>query len=539
MRTFFKRDPSQAAAATRIVRACACCVVLVCSFLLTPAAGLAQELSGSERTLGKQILALLQSREAQQAYWGIEVVAVKDGKELVGWNQNKLFEPASIAKLFPAAVALARLGADFKYHTTVEASQPPDGAGVLSGDLILAGRGDPNLSARVLPYTGRTERTEFPTKIFQDLAADVFARGVRTVTGNLVADDSYFVWRPYGPGWEIDDVQWGYGAPVSALAINDNVTVVRMMPGPRAGEPARVRLEPLADYYQLDNQLLTVAPVRTIPGGGTAGAESALGIDRRPGSALLRIWGQIPQRSGEWARAVAIEDPPRYAAEVLRQELARLGVEVKGAVTAKRLQPVDVADLKGVPAAPSVPARVVLAEHESAPLADSLQVMLKVSQNLHAEMLLRTLGRERRNVGSDEAGLEEVKDFARRIGIQDGEVLLQDGSGLSRQSLVTPAAMAALLRHMHESELGAMWMPLLPVAGQDGSLTGRLTGRSVAGRVWAKTGSLRGVAALAGYILNQDDEPLAFAIFVNHHNMTNGNATLLLDRIVELLARSR
>jgi D-alanyl-D-alanine carboxypeptidase/D-alanyl-D-alanine-endopeptidase (penicillin-binding protein 4) len=513
--------------------------VLVCSFLLTPASSLAQELSGSERALGKQLLALLQSREAQQAYWGIEVVAVEDGKELVGWNQNKLFEPASTAKLFPAAVALARLGADFKYHTTVEASHPPDAAGVLSGDLFLVGRGDPNLSARVLPYTGRTERTEFPTKIFQDLAADLFARGVRTVTGNLVADDSYFVWRPYGPGWEIDDVQWGYGAPVSALAINDNVTVVRMTPGSRAGDPARVRLEPLADYYQLDNQLLTVAPRRTIPGGGTAGAESALGMDRSPGSALLRIWGQIPQRSGEWARAVAIEDPPRYAAEVFRQEMTRLGMEVKGSVTVKRLQPVDVADLKGASAASHAPAGVLLADHESDPLAESLKVMLKVSQNLHAEMLLRTLGRERRNVGSNEAGQEEVKDFAKQIGIQDGDVLLQDGSGLSRQNLVTPAAVVKLLRHMHDSELGAIWKPLLPVAGQDGSLTGRLAGRGVTGRVWAKTGSLSGVAALAGYVLNQDDEPLAFAIFANHHSMSTGAADALIDRIVQLLARSR
>src|SRR5262249_47595152 len=160
-------------------------------------------------------------------------------------------------------------------------------------------------------------------------------------------------------------------------------------------------------------------------------------------------------------------------------------------------------------------------------------------QNLHAEMLLRTLGRERRNVGSLEAGLEEVKSFLREAGIADGQVELQDGSGLSRQSEVTPAAMVALLRYMHQSPWASLLTPLLPRGGEDGSLTGRMTARSLAGRVSAKTGSLSGVAALAGYVTNQSDEVLAFAIFANHHTMTSGAADALIDRIVGLLAGSR
>jgi len=135
--------------------------------------------------------------------------------------------------------------------------------------------------------------------------------------------------------------------------------------------------------------------------------------------------------------------------------------------------------------------------------------------------------------------VEEVNAFLKEMGVAERDVVLRDGSGLTRQNLATPSAMTALLRHMQQSEHRAAWTAMLPIAGEDGSLAGRLRNAAVRRRAWAKTGSLGGVAALAGYVSNQEDELLAFAIFVNHHNMTNGAATLLLDRIVELIARSR
>jgi D-alanyl-D-alanine carboxypeptidase/D-alanyl-D-alanine-endopeptidase (penicillin-binding protein 4) len=505
---------------------------------LLTAKGTAQELTGSSKELGKRILALIENGDAAQAHWGVQVVAVKDGKELVGWNADRLFVPASTAKLFPAAAALSRLGSDFKYFTTVEASQPVSDQGVLAGDLTLVGRGDPNLSGRVLPYNGRTERAELPIGVLRELAAEVYNRGVRTVEGSLIADDTYFVSQPYGGGWEIDDLQWGYGAPVSALAVNDNVTIVNVLPAAQAGEPALVRLEPLVDYYQIDNRVITVP--RSLNGKSTAVKdESFLGLDRRPGTRLLRLWGQVPLRATGWRLGLALEDPARYAGELLREELAAAGVQVKGEVVVKNLHRSEVTEIKGLPHPPPAGNTWVVASHESEPLVESLKVMLKVSQNLHAEMLLRTLGRVRRNVGSVEAGLEEAKDFLKSIGIKEKDVLLKDGSGLTRQNLVTPSAMVTLLRAMHESEDGGVWTQLLPVAGRDGSLTDRLKGRLVAGRLRAKTGNLAEIAALAGYAANQDNEVLAFAIFVNHHNLTNGNAIQLVDRIAELIAASK
>ncbi|MBI4465493.1 MAG: D-alanyl-D-alanine carboxypeptidase/D-alanyl-D-alanine-endopeptidase, partial [Acidobacteria bacterium] len=311
-------------------------------------------------------------------------------------------------------------------------------------------------------------------------------------------------------------------------------------PGARPGELAQIRLDPPANYYEIENRVVTVAKEEATPGGGAvATPQQRVAIDRRPGSKRVQLWGQIPAGSPGWQGTIAVEDPPQFAGELLRQELARHGIEVKGTVRVLRMQPSDVADLQGIPAPPPPPSGQILAQHDSAILAESLQVIAKVSQNLHAEMLLRTLGRERRNVGSMEAGLEEVKQFWQEIGLKNEEVVLRDASGLSRQDLVTPSAMLTLLRHMYESDLSALWMALLPVAGEDGTLEGRLKGPAVAGRVWAKTGSLAGVSALAGYTANSDDDLLAFAIFMNHHNLSASSAAALIDRIVEEIARSR
>lgn len=518
---------------------------LFLAVLLSASVSLAQtaKFTGKDRRLRGRIVSILESEGASQAHWGIEVVSLSNGTLRVGWNQTKLFIPASTAKLFITAAALARLGPDFRYRTTLEAAGPfgpINEDGQLQGDLFLVGRGDPNLSGRTLPYQKQAERAVPPTQVFRELAEQLTARGVRSVAGDLVVDDTYFVHQPYGQGWEVDDLLWWYGAPVSALAVNDNVIQVSVLPGERRGERAQIRLEPAANYYEVENRIMTVAPEPMAPGGGAALApQQRVAIDRQPGSRRVQFWGQIPVGDPGWQGTIAVDDPPQFAGELLRQELARRGIEVKGGVRVLRLHPFEVADLQGMSAPPTPPSREVLAQHESAPLAESLKVILKVSQNLHAEMLLRTLGRERRHLGSAEAGLEELKQFLTEIGVKEDAVVLRDGSGLSRQDLVTPSAMVALLRYMYRSEQGALWTELLPLAGADGTLAERLKAPAVASRVWAKTGSLAGVSALAGYVANRKNDLLAFAIFINHHNLTDGEAAALLDRIVEEIAKSR
>jgi len=492
---------------------------------------LAQE--SQQTPLERRIRSILNENVARQAHVGVEVVSLRTGKRIAAIDPDKRFVPASTAKLFPAAAALARLAPDFKYRTTVEtaAAVTPDGR--VQGDLALVGRGDPNLSGRVLPYNGTTERVRPPTLAFDDLAAQVARRGVHIVEGNLVVDNTYFVSQPFGQGWTLDDLQWGYGAPVTALALNDNVIVFRIRPGARAGAPVLIELEPPTTRFQIENKVLTVERNRRSPA-----SARQLTIDRRPGSTVVRLWGELREGSPEWSGALAMDDPAPIAGEVFRDALSRNKIEVRGTIRTRELYPAEVADLERADPPRSAGA-TVLATLDSLPLADSLKVILKVSQNLHAEMLLRTLGRERRGVGSVEAGLSEIAEFLKETGINPDDVLVRDGSGLSRQNLVTPSAMTALLRAMYDSPHRDLWLDLLPVAGTDGSLQNRLNGRAVAARVRAKTGGLAGVSALAGYAPNASGDLLAFTIFINHHNLTPGPATGLIDRIVREITASR
>jgi len=513
--------------------------LLICLLALSLFPALAQKASEPERTpaqrtpLERRILAIINEDPARQALWGVNVVSLRTGDRLASINAEKRFTPASTSKLFPAAVALSRLGPDFLYHTTVETSAPVTDGGSVAGDLLLVGRGDPNLSGRVLPYNGPTKRIRPPTLALEGLAAQAAQRGIRVVEGDLVADDTYFVSQPYGDGWTVDDLQWGYGAPVAALSLNDNVIVFRIRPGERVGGTASIDLEPSTARFQLENRIATVASYRrTSPG-------RRLTIDRAIGSSVVQLWGELRPNSPEWTGALAMDNPPAIAAEVFREALSRNGIEVRGATRVRELHPGEVADLaQGDPAAQAPPA-TVLASRDSLPLADSLKVMLKVSQNLHAEMLLRTLGHELRQMGSVEAGLAVIGDFIKENRIPDDDVLLRDGSGLSRQSLLTPSALTTLLRVMYESPHRSVWIDLLPVAGTDGSLLHRLHGRTTRGRVRAKTGGLAGIAALAGYAPNAGGDMLAFAILINHHNLTAGPATGLVDRVVQEIAASR
>ncbi|MBI2815589.1 MAG: D-alanyl-D-alanine carboxypeptidase/D-alanyl-D-alanine-endopeptidase [Acidobacteria bacterium] len=480
------------------------------------------------RRLVQKITTILRSDVARQAHWGIQVVSL-DGDPILNWNEDKLFVPASAAKLFTTAAALMRLGPDFRYKTTAEITAPIDEGGRVRGDLVIVGRGDPNLSARVLPYNGRTERTSEPTKSLQELTDAIMAQGIHTIDGGLVIDDSYFVHQPYQPGWSIGDMVWGFGAPISALSVNDNVVVLTIVPGERAGDPALITQQPLDGYFEIENHVVTIAS-----------GPRRLSLDRQPGSHILQLWGEIPLNDPGRMEAVAMDDPARFAVEWFRAELARRGIQVTGALKVRHLQSFEVPDTRGAPQPPATRAATVVGLHESAPLIESLQVINKVSQNLHSEMLLRTLGRERRNVGSSDAGLEEVRAFLAEAGIKEEEASLRDGSGLSRNNLLSPAAMVKLLHFMYSSQHRDSWVSSLPVSGVDGSLFDRFRTPSLRGQIYAKTGSVSGVAALAGYIIpvqtskrRARQEPAAFAIFMNNGNMTRSVAAGIFDELVE------
>jgi len=494
------------------------CVLVALSLALN----LAVRLHGA--SLAESIDRLIASSPAaRSAFWGVEIVDLASGKTLYRQNPDHFFIPASNAKLFTTALALTRLGPDFTFQTRVIADHPPDARGRIAGDIRLVGGGDPNLSARAVPYR-MGPVTGNPLAALEDLAGQVAARGVERIDGDIVGDDTWYLWEPYATGWAIDDPRSDDGAPISALTINDNTFTLSVHPGAAVGDMAALALNPAIELFRLDNRIRTVA----------AGAERRLHFERVPGSMDARLWGAIPLRDRGQDLLLGLEDPALYAATALRQLLEQRGIVVTGGTVARHQYPDDVAGPAQAPAAPP-DTGIELARRTSAPLLDDLRITDKVSQNLHAELALRAVARARRNVGSFAAAWEEMKAFLEEAGIDPGAYNLLDGSGLSRLNLVTPAAVVKLLRYMFQLPVRADWISLLPVGGLDGTLSGRFAASPAAGRIHAKTGSLLHVSALSGYAERPDGRWIAFSILVNNYNGSPAEVRAVMDRICTLI----
>ncbi len=466
--------------------------------------------------LKQRIDALLTgSPAARRVHWGIHVVDLVSGRSLYARNENHYFVPASNTKLFSTALALLRLGPGHRFRTLVIAEKKPDEAGFVAGDLILYGCGDPTLSGRPLPYAKGAAAGD-PLAAIDDLAAQAVARGLRGVNGDIVGDDTAYPWEPYPEGWAQDDTVWEYGAPVSALTINDNTIALTIRPGERAGDPARLFQRPALEYYAFDNR------VRTIEGGARK-----IALNRAAGSREPRLAGTIPRGDAGTTELIAIDDPALYAAMALRDALERRGVHIRGRTTCHHRP----SDGPGEPPR-TAPPGVELARRESPPLIETLRVIDKISQNLQAELVLREVGRVRRGVGSREAGLDELKALLAEAGAAKEDYRFEDASGLSRLTLVTPALITRLLRFVYSAPAGGdAWVSLLPVGGEDGTLATRFEGRPAARRIHAKTGSLGHVSALGGYIERKGKPVLAFSIAVNNYNAPTSEIRRVIDRI--------
>ncbi|HVZ18767.1 MAG TPA: D-alanyl-D-alanine carboxypeptidase/D-alanyl-D-alanine-endopeptidase [Terriglobales bacterium] len=479
--------------------------------------------------------------DVSRGFWGIEVVSLKDGSVLYSMNADKLFTPASNTKLFTTAAAMAMIGPDYKFRTTIETDGGVDRYGRLTGNLYVVGRGDPNISGRTLPYFLRTERKDPAMKVLEDLADQVVKSGVKFIDGDIIGDDSYYAFERYGEGWAQDDMVWEWGAPVSALTINDNVVFVSIFPADHPGDKAFVQISPYAEYYKVDNRVMTT-PSGTGP--------RRIYITREPGSNRLTLFGNIPVDDPGANEALAIEDPAQFAADVFQSLLEKRGVVVYGQPKTKHTElatlstfsvttvaPAGGGDTESKPRPPMPDSRTVLASYDSQPLGQDLKVINKVSQNLHAELMLRLLGREKGNGGTIEAGLEVVRGFLLQAGIHPDEYVFYDGSGLSRQNLVTPHAVVRLLEYANTQPWSAAFMDTLPVAGLDGSLSERFRGTGAQGRVHAKTGSLGHVNSLSGFATTLSGDQVAFSILANNHTLPNKRALDTIDQIVNVIVQ--
>ena len=494
--------------------------------------GTVADAADHHKDLAKRIDGILSRADVARGFWGVEIEELDTGRVLYSRDADQLYIPASNTKLFTTAATLALIGPDYHFRTTVESATLPDKYGRLSGDLILVGRGDPNLSGRTLPYNLKTERPLPPEQALAELADLVVARGVKVIDGDVVADDSFFVYERYGEGWSQDDLVWEWGAPVSALAVNDNVVYLNILPAERVGERAFVSVSPFAEYFHIENEVMT-SPAGVWP--------RKIFVQRQPGSDHQEIWGNIPLTDSGAGEAVAVEEPAEFCARLFWELLAKRGVVMYGKTRARHSTLASVGAITanasaspggGLETPPLSRPPVVLAEHVSLPLAVDIRVINKVSQNLHAEMLLRLLGHEKGSSASIAGGLEVLRSFLVQADVRPEEIALYDGSGLSREDLVSPHATVKLLRFAAQQSWSADYIASLPVAGVDGTLAARLKNLPPGATVQAKTGSLDHVNTLSGYLTTSKGERLVFSIMGNNHTMLNKKAAEVVDEIV-------
>jgi len=456
---------------------------------------------------GERADALLGSSPASKGDWGLVIVDAQTGETLFEKNADGYFVPASNMKLFTTALALAKLGSGYKFHTTLETRGTISPEGTLSGDVILVGRGDPNLSNRKFPYELKEEFDGPPERALAELADALVAHGVKEISGDVIGDDSYFPRERYPNGWEIDDMVWEYGAAISAIVVDDNTVAVTLTPGERMGDPGQAMVAPLTPDFVLQNDVTTSA----------ADVKSDLILTREPGANLVVVRGTLPAKSTPRKLVLAIEEPAQHAASLLAEMLAQRGVKLDGKSRAVH-----------VPETDSTP-RTVLAEHVSVPLGDSVKLVNKISQNLHTEMLLRTAARQNGLWGTPEEMLKTPQDFYVLVGIAPDDVIQTDGSGLSRHDLVTPRAIVTLLKYAQAQTWFAPYYASLPVAGIDGSLQDRMKGTVAAGRIHAKTGSVEHVRTLSGFAETPSGRRLIFSFLSNNQGGKNHEAADALN----------
>ncbi len=466
------------------------------------------------QSLDDRISSILAAPAARGATWGIHAVSASTGQVVYSRNASAVLTPASNTKLFTTALGLLRLGPGYRFETRVLASGRPDPQGVLHGGLRLAGGGDPTLSARRIPYQKGPIEGD-PLAPLALLADQVAAAGVRVIDGDVIGDDTRWPYDPYPGGWAIGDMPWDYGAPVSALTLNDNSLTITVRPGKSAGDPAAVSLSPSLEYFTIHNTL------RTLPG-----AERRITIHRAPASRVLEISGTAPPNSAALTDYLAVDDPAAFAAEAFAQLLRARGISIRGRVLAAHRH-------AGVPY--SEPAGTVLASRQSPPLAETLQVIDKVSQNLHAEIVLREIGHVTRGEGSASAAQKEMSAWLESLGAGKREFEFEDGSGLSRRTLVNPLTVVTVLRALHQSEHRETFRDLLPVGGEDGSLSSRFRGEKQASLIRAKTGSISHVAALSGYAGDGPGRRIAFSIIVNGATAPSSAVRVIIDKIAVAL----
>ena len=439
--------------------------------------------------------------------WAVDVRSLATGEELYALDAQRLMMPASNMKILTTAAAAEALGWDYRFTTTLETAAPVE-SGTLKGDLFVRGSGDPTINAR----DGRAPA------VLAQWAAALRALGISRIDGRIVGDDQAFDDEGIGQGWAWDYLQFGYAAPVGALEFNENMASLVVRPGAQAGEIAQAALTAGAG-------LRVTSRVRTV----AAGAPTEIGYRRRLDEPVLEVSGTVVAGAPAEERFVAVVNPTIYFAQSLKDALIERGIEVTGAA----------ADIDDIAAEmPSPPGdRRILASTSSPPLAQIAAVLMKVSQNLYAETLVKAIGAARGGLGTFAGGAAAIRSMLASWGVTDDAFVIADGSGLSRYNYVTASALTVVLERMYKDPKHRdAFVATMPIAGKDGTITSRMRRTRAEGNAAAKTGSISNVRALSGYVRTRDGEMLVFSILANDFAIPSTTVTWIADLAVEHLA---
>ena len=489
-------------------RSAGACWIVLALILGQASGGLSGRLPAAEPLdrLSAEINAALADKRLLGATVGVSVAVPASGRVLYSRNGMTKFIVASNQKILTAATALRDLGVDYEFETTLFTSadlRVRDGT--LKGDLLLRGGGDPTIGSRWA--------NEEPFEQLEQWAEVLASAGVQRVSGDLVADDTFLDRQHVHPDWPRTQLHRRYCAPVSALSLKDNCVTIDVKPGANVSDPAVVAAVPDVSFLTVSNRCKTNS------------SRQAIWFNRRADSLIIEVGGRVRLGSGGYSGEVTVPEPALFAGAVFVDVLRNRGITVEGKV---RLV-VD-SDLVGRSRWRKLASRRV-------PLADVLKVMLKHSNNMYAEHVVKTVGAERAGEGSWKAGLARTEKMLQRLHFRKEEFELADGSGMSRNNRLLPALICAVLVAMDQSDCGDTFRMLLPAPGTDGTLARRLSGPEYGKKLYAKTGYLRGVGALSGYAETGSGLRVAFSILINDFKGKGGNATMkeIEDRIVRAL----
>jgi serine-type D-Ala-D-Ala carboxypeptidase/endopeptidase (penicillin-binding protein 4) len=446
---------------------------------------------------------ILSDARLARAQMGVEIFSLDRTDILYEKNAQQLLTPASSNKIITAAVALMKLGAGYHFETRVWTDGQVEN-GVLKGNVIIAGSGDPTYSSK---FNGGDSFANF--RIW---AANLKERNIRAISGSLLGDEGTFGESALGYGWEWNDLSHAFAAPVGALQFNDNMVMLAITPGAEPGNPAFIGASPLEDYLKISNRVVT----------GQERSQADIRIRTGESGETIDVWGTIPAKGTVIQQTVSIRYPVLYFLSALRHILSLEGITVENIGLAGKT-----ADLGNLSQ---------LWVHSSPELSEIVKPLLKNSLNLYAETLVRALGMTFGGEGTFAKGKEIVEETLTQMGISTGAYSYADGSGLSRLNLESADSFVQLLKFMYQDKLFQTFYDSLPIAGVDGTLASRMKRTKAEDNVHAKTGSMANVSSISGYVKTIDGETLAFSIMLNGYIGSRDAVDSIQDKLLARLA---